>query len=70
MKKEWISVIRKDGEETKFKTDKIYGVKLGSDRILVFVGNIGWKDTFWFGLPNRWYKTEPNSKNLRLPPNF
>jgi len=55
--KKWISVIRDDGKEVKFRINKIYGAKFGSNDIHVFLADIGWKDNFFFSLPT------PSCKN-------
>lgn len=48
----WISVIREDGKEKRFRADKIYGCEFGSDVISVLLAGIGWKDSFHFSLPS------------------
>lgn len=46
--RQWISVMREDGEEKRFRTDKIIEVKFGLDDILIHLADIGWEDSILF----------------------
>jgi len=51
MKKKWISVIRKDGTEKRFRMDRVFDIGFSSNNITICLADLGWKKELFFSLP-------------------
>lgn len=50
MKDKWISVIREDFKEKRFRADRIFDMRLGLNDILICLADMGWKHMIYFSL--------------------